>query len=509
MYRISLALCLFLVALVARADDAIPPHDSFTLATTAPVETRHINVYTPPGYVGSKERYPVLYMPDGGLQEDFVHVARALDEGIRAGDIRPLILVGIENTQRRRDMTGPTTVASDKEIAPRVGDSAVFRAFIAKQLVPDIDRRYRTDGHRGIIGESLAGLFSVESFLREPGLFDTAIAISPSLWWNNAALVKEAPLLVRVRAPGTRRLFLTSADEDTIGPHVAALDKVLGAATPEGLAWVYVPRPEQHHDTIYLATERYALRWAYPPVAPAKPGATTDRKVLFIGNSLTYVNDLPSAFASLAPKGTPLTVDMIASGGASLADASHDPLVAHALATGGYSDVILQERGGEAFCEAHCQAAAPFRLPALGAAQAVAAMARAGGARVYYLGTWQTSRETNEALEFGEKRVAQAIDAAYVEIAEPRRKLMTAEPSLAWTHADGQHPGYATTALMASRLWSAVAGGTRADVPCVGGEVHYHAPAPDAVWHVEPSAQPRTCLVTASQMRMLDEPTAR
>lgn len=263
--RWIIALLMFVSAARAHASDVPPTVQSFTLSTVAPAETRHINVYTPPGYAGSKERLPVLYMPDGGLEEDFPHLAKALDEGIREGEIRPLILVGIGNTERRRDMTGPTTVAEDRKIAPRVGGSARFRTFIADELVPEVSKRYRTDGHRGIIGESLAGLFAVESLLRAPDLFDTVIAISPSLWWNDAGLVHDAATLLKQMPGGSRRLFLTSADEDNIAPNVAALDRAIAKVKPKGLVWVYVPRPDQHHDTIYRATEEAALRWAYPP----------------------------------------------------------------------------------------------------------------------------------------------------------------------------------------------------------------------------------------------------
>jgi predicted alpha/beta superfamily hydrolase len=257
------ALTLAVLSLTAHAQT--PPHDAFTLTTTTPAETRRINVYKPPGYDGSSDRYPVLYMPDGGLQEDFPHVAKALDEGIRAGEIQPLILVGIENTERRRDMTGPTTVVSDMAIAPHVGGSAVFRAFISKQLIPEIGKRYRVDGHRGIIGESLAGLFAVESFLLEPGLFDTVIAISPSLWWNDGALLRQAPTLLRNQPQRARRLYLASADEDNIAPNVEKLAEVLTSEDPKGLDWIYVRRPDLHHDTIYRALETPALRRAFLP----------------------------------------------------------------------------------------------------------------------------------------------------------------------------------------------------------------------------------------------------
>jgi len=99
--------------------------------------------------------------------------------------MRPFILVGIENTARRRDLTGPTTSAEDKKIAPKVGGSAAFRQFIREELIPTVKQRYRTTAETAIVGESLAGLFVVETLLLEPGLFDTYLAFDPSLWWNN------------------------------------------------------------------------------------------------------------------------------------------------------------------------------------------------------------------------------------------------------------------------------------------------------------------------------------
>ncbi len=230
-----------------------PPHETFTLDSRHTHETRIINVYVPPGYApdGQGGRYPTLYMPDGGVREDFPHLANALDAAIRAGTVRPMLLVGIENTQRRRDMTGPTTVASDRDIAPRVGGSAAFRAFIADELIPAIESRYRVDASRGIIGESAAGLFIVETLFLQPGLFDTHIALSPSLWWNDANLVKDAKARMAAEPALRGRLFLASADEANIVPHVAALAAVLATDAPEGLYWTVKPRPDLRHDNIY------------------------------------------------------------------------------------------------------------------------------------------------------------------------------------------------------------------------------------------------------------------
>src|SRR3712207_3190769 len=139
-----------------------------------------------------RSRLPVLYMPDGGVAEDFLHVAGLVQVSVGNGTMRPFLLVGIENTERRRDMTGPTENESDKKIAPRVGGSGAFRKFIRDELMPQVKSRYRTRAETAVVGESLAGLFVIETFLVEPDLFDTYIAFDPSLWWNDRKLVKDA-----------------------------------------------------------------------------------------------------------------------------------------------------------------------------------------------------------------------------------------------------------------------------------------------------------------------------
>src|SRR5690606_15019238 len=115
-------------------------------------------------------RLPVLYMPDGGIHEDFLHIAGLVQISSLNGTMRPFLLVGIENTERRRDLTGPTENEEDRQIAPRVGGSAAFRAFLRDELRPAIEAAYRTTGETALIGESLAGLFVVETLLLEPDL---------------------------------------------------------------------------------------------------------------------------------------------------------------------------------------------------------------------------------------------------------------------------------------------------------------------------------------------------
>ena len=236
----------------APSGDPIPSHETFTITANQLAELRRVNVYTFPGYeTVASSACGVLYMPDGGLGEDFPHVANAIDSLLRERVIAPVVVVGIENTERRRDMTGPTTVASDSAIAPRVGESAAFRAFIRDDLMPVVRSRYRCTGPTAIIGESLAGLFVVETFLTEPDLFDHYIALSPSLWWNRGQLVQSAAGRLGTLPGRERTLYLASADEAEIAAPTAALAGLLARDLPAGLTLLHEPRPDLQHGTIY------------------------------------------------------------------------------------------------------------------------------------------------------------------------------------------------------------------------------------------------------------------
>ncbi|MFN8666901.1 MAG: alpha/beta hydrolase-fold protein [Gemmatimonadaceae bacterium] len=243
--------------------------ETFTIQSSALGELRRINVYLPASYADSSgARFPVLYMPDGGIGEDFLHVAGLVQVSVGNGTMRPMVLVGIENTQRRRDLTGPTQVASDRKIAPTVGGSAAFRTFIRTELIPEIERRYRTTSERAIIGESLAGLFIVETLFQEPTLFGTYIALDPSLWWNGEALVTHAAERLRGGAGRGKTLYLASSGEPELARLTTQLAGVLGKDAPATLRWSYDPLPGETHGTIYHpAALRAVRRWLAPEPA--------------------------------------------------------------------------------------------------------------------------------------------------------------------------------------------------------------------------------------------------
>lgn len=248
-------------------DKAVPLviGETFTISSKVLGETRRINVYLPPGYTKSPDALlPVLYMPDGGISEDFLHVAGLVQVLTGNETMRPFLLVGIENTERRRDMTGPTENKKDKKIAPRVGGSGSFRKFIRDELMPQVKKRYRTTGETAIMGESLAGLFVVETFLLEPDLFDTYIAFDPSLWWNNQALVNGAAARLRACPKLEKTLYIASSSEDTAEITQRFAD-ILVKNAPPGVRWHYEKMPDEKHSTIYHPAALKAFRALFKP----------------------------------------------------------------------------------------------------------------------------------------------------------------------------------------------------------------------------------------------------
>jgi predicted alpha/beta superfamily hydrolase len=250
------------------ADGATPlvVGETFTIESKVLGETRRVNVYLPPGYAKDQAvRVPVLYMPDGGLAEDFLHVAGLVQVSVGNGTMRPFLLVGIENTQRRRDMTGPTENPEDRKIAPKVGESAAFRRFLREELIPTIDAHYRTTPERAIVGESLAGLFVVESFFLEPDLFDSYLAFDPSLWWNNGALLKAAEARLKAGPGLGKTLYFASSDEPGLVTTAQKLAEILAGSAPRGLRWHYEAMPEETHRTIYHPAALRAFRALFKP----------------------------------------------------------------------------------------------------------------------------------------------------------------------------------------------------------------------------------------------------
>jgi hypothetical protein len=232
-------------------------------------EARIVNVVLPAGYAKAPgRRYPVLYLIDGGIEQDLLHVAGTLHLGAVWGRSAEAIVVGIETRDRRRELTGPTTDAELLKRYPTAGASAAFRAFIRDEVKPLIRASYRTSGRDAVIGESLAGLFILETYLEEPALFDAYAAIDPSLWWDGEKLSRAAAAKIGPRQQG-RPIYLAMAKEQAEKP--AAMKRVTGAIGAAGSSWCLASRPDLLHSTIYQQLTPQALQFLLPPKEPPAP----------------------------------------------------------------------------------------------------------------------------------------------------------------------------------------------------------------------------------------------
>ena len=228
---------------------------------------RAVNVVLPPSYVkGPTKRYPVLYVMDGGVDQDLLNVAGVALNGGIWGRSADAIIVGVETKDRRRELVGPTHDPQLLKKYPTAGSSATFRAFIREEVKPLVERTYRTNGQDVVIGESLAGLFIVETYLVEPALFDGYAAIDPSLWWDKEALSKVAAARIGARQED-RPLYLAIAKEQAEEP--AAVSRIVSRVRGAGARLCFNPRPDLTHATIYQQVSPQALQFLLPPSEPA------------------------------------------------------------------------------------------------------------------------------------------------------------------------------------------------------------------------------------------------
>ena len=166
---------------------------------------------------------------------------------------------------------------------------------------------------------------------------------------------------------------------------------------------------------------------------PAKP-----ERVLFVGNSLTYVGNVPAIYAALATaNGRAATSDMIVSGGATLSQRVADGSVAKALSTRKYTALVLQERGGDLLCAFTPDTCVKSQQ----AINALAVLGRQHGVSVVLLGTYQTDPATSEKLIKDEASAAANAGIPYIEVSGKLQRLRITAPKLTWFAADGIHPG--------------------------------------------------------------------
>lgn len=193
-------------------------------------EKRILNIYLPEGYNAKDSLlYPVVYLLDGGTDEDFIHTVGLYQFANFdwVNQAPKSIIVGIVNVDRKRDFTFPTTQVEDKKKWPTTGKSDAFISFIEKELQPFVQTHFKINDTSTIIGQSLGGLLAAEILIKKPQLFDNYIIISPSVWWDDASLLK-IPMTLKENANwASKKVYVGVGKEGltpTEKPHVMEVD---------------------------------------------------------------------------------------------------------------------------------------------------------------------------------------------------------------------------------------------------------------------------------------------
>ena len=165
----------------------------YTIHSTILSEDRVLNIYLPPTVflTDTVIFHDVIYLLDGSYDEDFLHVAGLVQFSTFPwiNDLRPTIVVGIENVDRKRDFTFPTSIEKDKSDYPTTGHSAAFIQALQNEIIPFVEAEFAVTPYRTLIGQSLGGLLAAQILDEQPALFSEYIIVSPSLWWNNESLL--------------------------------------------------------------------------------------------------------------------------------------------------------------------------------------------------------------------------------------------------------------------------------------------------------------------------------
>jgi len=225
-------------------------------------EDRQLLVYLPQTYQISKESYPVLYLLDGGAH--FHHASGIVQFLSAQGIIPEMIVIAIINVDRNRDFS-PTHV--DK--VPTSGGAEKFKSFVSGELIPFVNKNYRSHGYEILVGHSFGGTFATYAFLSDPDIFDAYIAISPYLMYDDAALLNQAEDLLKSKYKSNKQFYMTLGDEPD---YVASLDKfssLIETKSPEELDFTYLQMKDENHGSaphvsIYRGLESIYSGWQIP-----------------------------------------------------------------------------------------------------------------------------------------------------------------------------------------------------------------------------------------------------
>ncbi|MFW9990834.1 MAG: alpha/beta hydrolase-fold protein [Candidatus Odinarchaeota archaeon] len=222
-------------------------------------EERPLLIHLPDGYYKTRDHYPVFYLLNGDYEPRFVNTAASIELLSGTGRIPNMIVIGIADVNHVRDWF-PFKVQGDKGGG---GENAL--KFITEELMPFVDKNYRTVPYKILAGGSNTAMFTVYALLKKPEAFNAYIAVSPMLGWNSEFFTEMAEKCFAQNSSLDTFLYLTygTKEYDQVVLSTKDFAKLLEDKAPEGLEWElkilegegHVPLPWVHNSLISMFSD--------------------------------------------------------------------------------------------------------------------------------------------------------------------------------------------------------------------------------------------------------------
>ena len=221
-------------------------------------EKRELQILLPENYQANLiATYPVIYLLDGDY--NFHGVSGLLDLMANKGQLIPdVILVGLadKGTETYRKYMTPNE--STSPIKANKGAAEAFLAFINNEVQPYIKKRYRVAAHSTPVGHSIGGLFVLNTLLEVPDSFNNYVAISPSVWVSDSAIIKKAQEKLGKNKHQKVSLYLALGDETRMGQY--AFINQLDVKPRKDIDWSFKHYPSENHHSVSLIALRDSLK---------------------------------------------------------------------------------------------------------------------------------------------------------------------------------------------------------------------------------------------------------
>lgn len=244
-------------------------HTRHTINSTVLGEERTILVRVPAGYQQGSQLFPVVYMLDAHPPQNAMMVG-LIEQQVWGGQMPEMIVVGIQNTNRARDLTPTKTDRAGS------GGGDKFLQFLETEVMPLVEKNYRTRPFRVFAGHSLGGLAVVYAMVSRPDLFNGYIAASPVLHWDNNFVIKETEKLFAAQKELKKTIYIALGNEPDYTAGFNAFRDLLKKSAPKGFVYEFHQFRNENHGSVVLPAYYAGFRKIFDRWAPPQAGSVAD-----------------------------------------------------------------------------------------------------------------------------------------------------------------------------------------------------------------------------------------